>query len=558
MTKAAGLGLFLATAVLFFIANRAAYQGYFQDDELDNMSWTRDIPLADFATTTLTPRFLGNNFRPVGHLFFRLMAERFGLRYAPYVLAVHLLHLANIWLLWTLVRRLGAPPLASAAGTLLFAFHMGAFDAVWKPMYIFDVFCAFFSLASLLLYVRRRIVLSFCAFWLAYKSKELAVMLPAVLACWEFWLGERRWKPLAPFFAASISFGVQGMLLNPNVDNDYTLRFSPAAIWKSTAFYSSKLLLIPFAGLALLALPFLSREARVRFGIAAMALFFVPLLVLPGRLFGAYCYLPITGLAIAASGVPPFSHAVPAALLLTIWLPLNYYHLRANRRYALSVAGENRAYVTTLADFARQSPESRVFVYDGRPQELRQWGIHGALRCVFRRPDIELKSIADKDVRKALDDPRAALLSWDAGRRKLAVMPRGPDVAFIEMGPETPIWQLGDGWFGPEGRFRWIEPVATARLLRPAGARRFEVTLNISPLFIREVGRTEVEVSIDGRRIGAETFTTNGWLTVGWPVVPEPSASIVEVRFRVEPGYQPSSGDPRKLGIPIVSFGFRP
>ena len=59
-------------------------------------------------------------------------------------------------------------------------------------MYAFDLFCATFCLLSLLCWIKRRWVLSFLAFWLAYKSKELAVMLPAILACYELWFGKRQ------------------------------------------------------------------------------------------------------------------------------------------------------------------------------------------------------------------------------------------------------------------------------------------------------------------------------------------------------------------------------
>jgi hypothetical protein len=35
--------LLLATAALFLIANRAAYKGYFQDDELNSIAWTSNL-----------------------------------------------------------------------------------------------------------------------------------------------------------------------------------------------------------------------------------------------------------------------------------------------------------------------------------------------------------------------------------------------------------------------------------------------------------------------------------------------------------------------------------
>src|ERR1022692_3501260 len=246
MNKSIGLALFLAMALLFFIANRGANQGFFQGDELDSLSWTPQIPAvqgdeldslswtpqipaADFAKDLVNPVYNARNFRPVGHLYFRIVSGAFGLDFRHYLLPLHLLHLLNVWLLWLVLRNVGASPFAASAGALFFAFHMAVFDVYWKPMYVFDLFCAAFCLLSFLFWIKRRWVLSFLAFWLAYKSKELAVMLPAVLACYEIWFGKRQWRPLIPFFLVSLSFGLQGIFRNPNQDNDYAFRFTPAA-----------------------------------------------------------------------------------------------------------------------------------------------------------------------------------------------------------------------------------------------------------------------------------------------------------------------------------------
>src|SRR5580704_16245638 len=255
MTKRAGTALLLATAALFLIANRAAYKGYFQDDELNNIAWTRDIPAIEYAKAILTPRFFVNNFRPVGHFYFREMSLLYGLDFPRYLPILHLAHLLNVWMVWLIARRLGIAVFPASLGTLFFASHMAAFDIYWKPMYVFDLFCATFSLLAIFLYARRRYVLAFCAFWLAYKSKELAIMLPAVLGYYEFLLvKDRNWKRLIPFFAVSLLFGLQSILLNPNPDNNYTFRFTPAAFWKCLSFYSSQIFLIPYAGLPLAAL----------------------------------------------------------------------------------------------------------------------------------------------------------------------------------------------------------------------------------------------------------------------------------------------------------------
>ena len=148
----------------------------------------------------------------------------------------------------------------------MFAFHMALFEAIWKPMYVFDVLCGTFCVLSLLAYSRQRWILSFVAFWLAYKAKEVAVMLPLVLVCYEYWFGKRRWLRLAPFFLVSLSFGIQGILLNPNQDNDYTFRFTPAALAKTSVFYADRLFLVPYLGFLLPAAAYVSRNRRTWFG----------------------------------------------------------------------------------------------------------------------------------------------------------------------------------------------------------------------------------------------------------------------------------------------------
>jgi hypothetical protein len=427
-------------------------------------------------------------------------------------------------------------------------------------MYVFDVLCATFCLLSLLLYAHGRIVWSFVAFWLAYKSKELAVMLPFVLVCYEFWLGRKRWKPLVPFVAAALSFGLQGLLLNPNrnLDNDYTFRFTPAALATTVRFYSGRLFLIPFGGLALAAAPLLTRDRRIWFGLAAMLLFFFPLALLPGRLFGAYCYVPLIGLALAGAVLANADRWRLTAAFFLLWIPWNYAHLRWYRKQALAIAAENRRYVTELIRFAANAPDIRTFLYDDRPPALNVWGIHGALQYVYKRSDLRLACIDDPDGQSALRDPALAVLSWDQLRSRLSVIARGPgtpDAAFIRMDRATPLWQLENGWYPLEAHYRWIRPEATARLFRPERAAGFELTVNIGPDLIRDIGRTEVRVLVGGQLVGTRQFVTNGWQTVRWGLTPS-AAGPVEVKFQVQPVYRPSNRDPRPLGLAIGSFGF--
>ena len=417
--------LSLLLAAVFLILNRAAYQGYFQDDELDNLSWAPLLPAAEYLKIALAPRFQPNNFRPVGHFYFHAAEGLFDLEFPGYVATIHALHLFNVWLLWLLARRLGAPSLAASAACFFFALHMALFDNFWKPMYVFDVLCATFCLLSLLWYVRGRWVLSFAAFWLAYKSKELAVMLPAVLACYEVCFGpglrKLRWKPLAPFLVMSLSLGIQGILLNPNRDNDYTFRFTPTAVGHTSVYYAGRLFLVPYLGFAAPLAALTRRNPRTWFGLAMMLLFFLPLLFLPGRLFSAYCYVPFIGFAIALTGIVEAGQPVWPALFLLLWAPVDLAELRAQRRVTLARDADIREWVTTAARFAATSPAVEAVVFSGAPAGFQRWGAEGTLKYLFHRHDLNVHSMTDPEATELLHRERTARLTWDPARRKLEI-----------------------------------------------------------------------------------------------------------------------------------------
>lgn len=80
--------------------------------------------------------------------------------------AVWLLHVTVAGLLFGLLRRVEIPALPAFAATLFFAFHPALFDAWWKPMFLYDVLCALFSLIALLAWQARRPAIAFVAFWL--------------------------------------------------------------------------------------------------------------------------------------------------------------------------------------------------------------------------------------------------------------------------------------------------------------------------------------------------------------------------------------------------------
>ena len=560
MPKRLGLVCFLGFAALFLIWNRAAYKGYFQDDELDNVSWIGYVPAMQFAEGLVTPRFQPNNFRPVGHLYFSICERLFGLSFPKWVAVLHAIHLLNVWLLWLLVRRLGSPPLAAGAACLFFGLHSALFDAVWKPMYAFDVLCATFCLLSILLYIGRHWVLAFIAFWLAYKAKEVAVMLPLVLAAAELWFGKgdwkRRWLPLAPFFAASLSFGLQGILLNPNQDNAYTFRFTPQALAQTSMFYAGRIFLLPYAGFALPLAALAWRKPRVWFGLTAAAILFFPLLFLPGRMFDAYCYVPFTGLAVAFSGAAQSIHPAVLALFFLLWAPLDLSELRRDRRATLALDDQIREWVTSVARFVSTSPKPEAVIYEGTIPGFAYWGQTGAVHYLYHDLALKVLYIADPQAARLTLAPHVAVLAWNDGTRKLAIRFRTPeqDKPYLEMSAPDAPGQLGEGWYSLQGEYRWTAPQAVVELLRPAGAHRFELRFLVGPAQLHAQGKVTAQVSIEGRQLDAQIFRKTGWQTAVWELPPAP-AGPVKVTL-IAPPYQ-APPDLRTLGLAVGGIGFK-
>lgn len=547
-------------AALFLIANRGASRGFFQGDELDSIGWTPHTPAAVFARDLISPVYNARNFRPVGHLYFRIMSRAFGLDFSKYLLPLHLVHILNVWLLWMVLRNLGASLFAASAGGLFFGFHMAVFDVYWKPMYAFDLFCAAFCLLSLLLWIKGRWVLAFLCFWLAYKSKELAVMLPAVLACYELWIGQRRWKPLVPFFLVSLSFGLQGIFMNPNQDNDYAFHFTAGAAASSIAFYARELFGIPCVGLALLALPGVHRDRRTWLGVAATMLFFVPLVFLSGRLFSAYWYVPLIGVAIALGSLASGPHGWLAAVFLAVWLPWNYLGLRDYRAEKMARDAGTRDYVGQLHAAASSLDGIPVFLYRGLPPGLPPWGVRGALNCLLPGTNASLYALQDPLAKALLQSPAVATLTWIERSRTLLIgarTPGTPDTTYIVMNERTPLWQLTGGWYELENGYRWSAPDAAARLYRAPRATLFELVLNVGPQRLARSGYTDCSVRLNGVSLGTARVTELGIRILRWRLPPGPPGTVT-AELHAEPAVEALAGDPRPLGAAIMSLGFLP
>jgi hypothetical protein len=388
------------------------------------LSWAKQGSVKTFAYWLAVPMIPPGLFRPVGGFFYRVLGGTAGLWYPPYVAVVQAIHLANATLLFVLLRRLQLPALASAAGALFFLFHIATVDVFWKPMYVFDLLCGTFSLATLLLYVDGRWIIGLATFWLAYKSKELGVMLPAVLACYELLLANRAWKRLIPYFAISLNFGIQGLLRSRGTDDAYTLHFSLRILWTCLTYYAKELFLNGYIALYVIIVLLLVRDRRMLLGFFTALLFLTPLLFLPGRLFSAYWYVPLMGVATMIATLCARSPRWLVLSGLALWLAGNYALFVDKTSAILAAARDNRAYFETLADLARSHPEIKAFGYDGVPTEMYVWGVEGAVHLLFAL-DASVNAASSPEFAAERSKSKACILRWnpDAHRLDATIVP---------------------------------------------------------------------------------------------------------------------------------------
>jgi hypothetical protein len=542
---------FVAFAALFLVANRGAYRGYFDGDDLDNISWGPLLSDGTVAKALFNPVLDENtNFRAAGQIMYVVLGRIAKLKFPAYIAWIHVVHLLTVVAIYFLVRKLGFERMQAAIATLVFGFNMAVFDIYWKPMYVFDLTCGLFCALTLLAWIYGRWLIALLCFWIAFKSKELAVMLPFVLALYEYMLGGKRWKRLVPFFAIALFLIIQAAVANHGRDNDYTFHFTVPAIWTSVNFYAPKLLVLILA----IIIAMVSRDRRAFFGLAAFILLLAPLLFLPGRLFAAYLYVPLIGLAIA---IAPLRSTAAIAALAAIWIPANFIWMRHQRVPLIAGQHESLRYAQTVTDFVAKHGRSEVYIFDRYPPDIHHWGAVALFRILA--PDSKIYAVDNPEAARAARQPSVTLVRWYPEYKRAGIIARTPetrDAAYVQMGPDTPVWQLGDGWYSFEGNYRWIAPRATATVNRPPGARTFELNVLVGPQLIEADREIHVKVRANDQLLGTHTYVTHGWQAVSWPLKDNGSGPA-QIEILVTPAYQGNSGGDHLLGIAVGGFGFK-
>jgi hypothetical protein len=552
------LACFLAAAVLFYFGNRQAYGGYFSDDDLDNLGWPTYVGNDVYYHGLLALKYDGWNFRPVGSLYYRYLYRAVHLYFPPYVVVLQLLHGLNVALLYLFLRRLDFSRISAGAGALFYSFHAAVLEIFWKPMYVFDLLCATLCLITLLLYVRGRWIVALIPFWLAYKSKEVAVMLPAALLAWEWLIGERKWKRLIPYFLISLIFGLQVLWWNRTVapGTHYAFQLAPEPVWQSVVFYSSAIFFSAYAGLALLALPIWVRDRHLYLGLIFTTLLIAPMLALHQVLATVYWYVPMIGMAIVIASIASRTPRWAIALLFLIWLPWNFALLREKRGPILAEGARDRSLVAALSEYAREIPPVRAVVYQNRPEQIQSWGIHGAISLVFG-PSVESASSETPDARAGMAKVPMALIRFRSPPLTVRGLVRTNDglqpyLRFTDLVPES---QFGAGWYDRGSTIRRIAKEAECEFHRPAEAIEFDIVANVPRESLRRQGPSSVTVLEDGHPIGAVVLSDPQVQTLRWKLSGG-DAGDRHIKIVCKPVRHGDPVDPRVLGIAVRAIGY--
>lgn len=191
-------------AIWFLYFARWGLRAEFTHDDLMNCHRAVFYPL---------PRLLGDIilwfrpsdlYRPLPELAYRLFFDLSQFNLAPFRAFLTLVMGLNIFLLYAFARRLTGTRETGILAALLGAVHINISGYYFNTGQIYDIFCYTFYFSALIYYLKIRQpgsrlnwrqMLLFCALYiLALDSKELAVSLPLIVACWEFLYTAPGWK----------------------------------------------------------------------------------------------------------------------------------------------------------------------------------------------------------------------------------------------------------------------------------------------------------------------------------------------------------------------------
>lgn len=193
-----------AVLMFLYLAGDGLRSGLFPDEMMNIYGYWRE-PWGKLLRMNLL--FHEGGYRPAGAFFYRPLFDAFGFNPLPYRAVCFGLLLANLSLVYLLVRRLSASPVAASLAALLFSYNAYCSDLYYSSGTIFDLLCFISYAGALMLYsvwreggplsIPRLAALGALQVF-ALNAKEMAATLPAALVLMELLFrpgGKRDYRP---------------------------------------------------------------------------------------------------------------------------------------------------------------------------------------------------------------------------------------------------------------------------------------------------------------------------------------------------------------------------
>ena len=188
----------LCIVAYFLILAGEGVFAYFSPDDLMNLysAWTK--PAVEAIKGNIL--FFSGFYRPMGGIFYRALYAVAGFNPLPFRIACYLLMVVNLYLCYSLAKRLTGSREMGLLATLIACYHARFADLYYSTGAVYDLLCFTFFYGVFLYYVRirqagevlsiRQIAICCVLYIAALNSKEMAVTLPIFIAAYE-WLYHR-------------------------------------------------------------------------------------------------------------------------------------------------------------------------------------------------------------------------------------------------------------------------------------------------------------------------------------------------------------------------------
>jgi hypothetical protein len=438
---------FAALMSLFLLCLPAYWHSYFYYDDFNCFYLAQKAGGSALLGHTLNP--FSEYFRPLYMLIYWVFWKFFFLVPLPYHLFSWALHLACLAMVFRLLWRCSGSAFAAGLVGLFYAYQLTFREIFFNFTCLGEPLCTLFMLAGLHLYFFKResrsaLIASYLLYFLALKTKELAITFPVILCLFEImlngdhlrgfrggassnqrrlawqWLHRLEGRLAIPIILTALYLAIKipnmGQLITEGVpyspQHAYFLNFSFLPLLKGYAWYWNVLLgwRLPLLGWLLvwgcMAGYFLWRRDRWGlFWLAFVFIAFVPVIGMVNRRLPYYWYFPFLGVAgmgslliarlqqVLSSLFHPRWLAV-AGMLLMIGIGVFQWKHQTHITKVLMIwvdglTAEHQRFVQTLQILP--PPARRSFIYfDSLPSTFDPTAARSSVQVLFR--DTTLKA----------------------------------------------------------------------------------------------------------------------------------------------------------------------